>query len=159
MFFRNWYWLYSGQTAAELALEPEIAAMGVRYRAQHPFPGLKHVADFALLDSKLIIEVDGASHEKETQKAKDAAHTLGLHLRGWRVLRCKNEEVVANPKGTLRRLLSITHFPTREALEEEVRKHPLPPARVSKRRVRVPKQHRVSRVGKRGKAAAPQAGR
>lgn len=134
--FKNWYYLYSNQTEAERALEPAVAALGRRYRAQHLFPGLKHVADFALLDDRLIIEVDGKSHSEEGQIAKDFAHTLGLAKIGWRVFRCKNEEAVSDPEGTVAKALAFTHFPTLAELEEAVRQHPVPSGAGSRRRGR-----------------------
>lgn len=118
MFLRNWARLYTTQTPAERALEPAIAALGVPYRAQHPFFGLRHIADFALLDDKLIIEVDGKSHETATQIRKDLKHTLGLMKMGWRVVRCKNEEAVADPEACVRACLErATHLPTQAELE------------------------------------------
>lgn len=118
MLFRNWYYLYANQTAAELALEPAIAALGRRYRAQHLFPKLRHVADFALLDDRLIIEVDGRSHLKPDQIRKDLKHTLALLDLGWRVVRCSNEEAEQDPQGTVLRLLvdDLNHRTTREEL-------------------------------------------
>lgn len=160
MFFRNWYYLYNKQTAAELAIEPAIAALGRRYRAQHPFPGLKHIADFALLDDKIIIEVDGASHQEEGQIRKDITHTLALARQGWRVVRCKNDQAITEPHLTVARLLEqATHPQDLVALEVALARLPVPPPKPAKRRA--PKQGPApvkSGVGARKARAAPKAG-
>lgn len=93
------YWrrMCAEPTAAEAALEPAIAALGERYRHQYPFWGLKYFADFALLDRKLIIEVDGASHDKPAQKEKDLKHSLEALKLGWVVVRTTNELCLKDP--------------------------------------------------------------
>lgn len=97
MMLRWGYRLLMNMTEAEKALETGIVRLGVRYRAQYPFLGLKLFADFALLDDMLIIEVDGASHDKPAQKLKDLDHMIGLKSLGWDVVRVSNEEAMANP--------------------------------------------------------------
>jgi very-short-patch-repair endonuclease len=103
-----WQRLYDDMTPAEVALEPAIAALGERYRSQHPFWGLKHFADFALLDRKLIIEVDGSSHNTPSQKKKDLEHTLALKSLGWEVVRVSNEQAQAVPAETVAWCLRAT---------------------------------------------------
>lgn len=94
------YWrrMCEQPTTAEAALEPAIAALGERYRHQYPFWGLKYFADFALLDRKLIIEVDGASHDKPAQKEKDLKHSLEVLKLGWYIYRCSNEWATKYPE-------------------------------------------------------------
>ncbi len=119
MFLRNWARLYSSPTVAELAIEPAIAGLGKRYRAQHPFFGMWHVADFALIDDRVIIEVDGASHSRPDQITKDLVHTIKLMKLGWRVVRCTNEEAIGHPDVTVSELLGarLSHHPTLAELE------------------------------------------
>lgn len=105
MLLGYWYRLLNNMTAPELALEPAIAALGERYRAQHLFIALRHIADFALLDRKLIIEVDGNSHNTPRQREKDLEHTLALQVLGWTVFRCSNEEAMRAPWETVRAAL------------------------------------------------------
>src|SRR5512139_1707813 len=106
-------------TPAEVALEPAIAALGERYRSQHPFWGLKHFADFALLERKLIIEVDGDSHDKPSQKKKDLEHTIALKSLGWEVVRVSNEQALANPSGTV--AIALLETPqTTEQLQQDL---------------------------------------
>jgi very-short-patch-repair endonuclease len=103
-----WYRLYHNMTPAEKALEPAIAALGERYRSQHPILKYKLFADFALLDRKLIIEVDGDSHDKPSQIKKDLEHTIALKSDGWEVTRVSNEQALANPVGTVVAALTAT---------------------------------------------------
>lgn len=97
-----WRTMCERPTAAEAALEPAIAALGERYRHQYPFWNLKYFADFALLDRKIIIEVDGDSHNTPRQKEKDLLHELAVLELGWRIVRVSNEAALANPSQALK---------------------------------------------------------
>lgn len=101
----RWCRLYEG-TPAELAIEPAIAALGVPYRNQFPgfLYGLRYYLDFVLPTLGLVIEVDDPSHERKTEE--DAERTAAIAREwGWRVVRCKNEEALNDPRGTVQRLL------------------------------------------------------
>lgn len=134
-----WYRLYHNMTAAEKALEPAIAALGERYRSQHPFLKHKLFADFALLDRQLIVEVDGASHDAPRQKQKDLVHMLALRSDGWNVVRVSNERAMADPAGAVSECLRApqTTQPELQArLERLLRDHPdllVPPAKRPRR--------------------------
>lgn len=95
MMLRWGYRLLMNMTPAEIALEPVVASLGERYRCQYPFLKHKLFADFALLDRKLVLEVDGTSHDKPAQKKKDAEHAIALHLDGWSTVRVTNEQALA----------------------------------------------------------------
>jgi putative FMN-dependent luciferase-like monooxygenase len=73
-------------------------ALGVPFRRQHAIP--PYIADFACLDARLIVEVDGGQHGAERDAARDAA----LRYAGWHVLRFWNDEVVRNLDGVLSRI-------------------------------------------------------
>lgn len=100
-FFRNWFYLYLKQTAAESAFEREIAKMGEPYRTQYPFPSLRRVADFALHLRKIVIEIDGASHDTLEQRRKDLVTSIALEEKGWRVIRFQNAEVMGWVEGSI----------------------------------------------------------
>jgi hypothetical protein len=86
------YWAKLNKgTDSEWALEPAIAALGRPYRWQYPFWTIHRFADFALIDDKLVIEVDGDSHLKPEQAAKDVETERLLNSMGWQVVRCRNE--------------------------------------------------------------------
>lgn len=104
-FLERWSKLYTNQTEAEAAIEPAIAKLGIRYRFQHPLWGLRVFPDFVLLDHKVVIEVDDKSHRTSKKRKEDAERTARLKAAGWRVVRCTNEEAIADPHGTLERIL------------------------------------------------------
>lgn len=95
-------------TASELALEAAVCKLGIPYRFQ--FPIWRYVVDFAFPTLKLIVEVDGSSHDTATAKAKDAERTKWLKKQGWRVVRCRNEDAVADPDGTIKKMLKGTKY-------------------------------------------------
>jgi very-short-patch-repair endonuclease len=62
-----------------------------KFRRQHPI-GI-YVVDFACPTARLVIEVDGPSHDNAEQQAFDQQRTEYLEREGWRVMRFKNEDV------------------------------------------------------------------
>lgn len=62
-----------------------------KFRRQHPIG--PWVADFACSAIKLVIEVDGPSHDTPDQQTWDAMKTEYLRAAGWRVMRIKNADV------------------------------------------------------------------
>ena len=70
--------------------------LGAKFRRQHPIGAC--IADFACVEARLVLEVDGATHAPEgVDDERDAA----LRKAGWRVLRFWNNEVMANRDGVL----------------------------------------------------------
>ncbi|MBI1263105.1 MAG: DUF559 domain-containing protein [Alphaproteobacteria bacterium] len=59
---------------------------GLKFRRQHPACGF--IADFACVEARLIIELDGAQHAD--QQAADARRTAVLEADGWQVMRFWN---------------------------------------------------------------------
>ena len=106
-------------TPAECALEPAVAALGEPYRVQHPFWRLGCFADFALLDRRVIIEVDGQSHNGLQAKIKDRLRDLALLRKGWRTVRISNAEAMSDPAGALSRAL-MSHEETIPEVEAEL---------------------------------------
>lgn len=108
-------------TKAEKAVEPSIAALGERYRHQYPFWNHKYFADFALLDRKLIIEVDGDSHDIPEQKEKDLLHELQVLELGWRVVRITNDDALYRPSISVQKAIlaaedDLLWFPDKAAV-------------------------------------------
>jgi very-short-patch-repair endonuclease len=66
-----------------------------------------YVLDFAVLAAKLAIEVDGESHTTDHGLAHDVERTAWLELRGWRVIRFTNAEVLGNLEGVLTTLMAV----------------------------------------------------
>jgi very-short-patch-repair endonuclease len=72
---------------------------GLKFRRQHPIKA--YVADFACIEARLVIEVDGATHSTEAEREHDAIRSRVLAREGWRILRVKNEDVTKNLYQTL----------------------------------------------------------
>ena len=73
---------------------------GFRFRRQVALPG--SIADFASLEARLVIEVDGATHSTDEELARDAARTAALAAQGFAVLRFTNDEVFHDLDGVLK---------------------------------------------------------
>jgi very-short-patch-repair endonuclease len=74
---------------------------GCTFRRQHPIP--PYVADFACVDARVVVEVDGGQH---ADSHRDAARDAFLVQHGWRVLRFWNNDVLANTEGVLLQILA-----------------------------------------------------
>lgn len=68
--------------------------LGVRFRRQRPI--LKYIADFACLELKLIVEVDGYSHQLEEVHLHDVEKENALRSIGYRIIRFSDAEVLTN---------------------------------------------------------------
>ena len=77
---------------------------GLKFRRQFPTCGL--TADFACLECRLIIEVDGESHNRGDQPAYDIARGALLARQGFRVLRIAARDVLGDMDAVLRAILS-----------------------------------------------------
>ena len=91
--------LRRGQTDAEGVLWRQLRARrlaGYRFRRQHPIG--PYVVDFVCLEAKLVIEVDGASHEDQT---RDERRDRDLALRGYRSIRVWNNDVYESLDGVV----------------------------------------------------------
>jgi very-short-patch-repair endonuclease len=59
--------------------------------------------DFACVDARLVVEVDGGQHAEQLDY--DARRTAYLERAGWRVMRFWNSEVLTNRDGVCRAIL------------------------------------------------------
>jgi very-short-patch-repair endonuclease len=70
-----------------------------------------YIVDFACLDAKLIIEVDGGQHVE--QMAYDRCRTSYLESRGYRVLRFWNDKVLHETQSVLEQIESaLSNIPS-----------------------------------------------
>jgi len=72
---------------------------GLGFRRQVPF--LNYIADFACLSAKLIIELDGHSHDFDAQQKSDTTRDAFFASEGFRVLRFTNHDVMSNLEGVV----------------------------------------------------------
>ena len=80
---------------------------GFRFRRQVPIGN--YIADFACLDAKLVIEVDGGQHLE--QRAYDAHWDAELIERGYQVLRFWDNDVLLNIESVLVVILQALERP------------------------------------------------
>ena len=73
---------------------------GLKFRRQFPFADM--TVDFACLERRLVIEVDGEGHSFGDQPRRDAI----LRREGFRVLRIAARDVLNNMDGVLRFILA-----------------------------------------------------
>jgi very-short-patch-repair endonuclease len=90
-------------TKAEAILWSHLKVKGLsghHYRRQHPIGPF--IADFACVNSRLVIEVDGSSHVEQASQDRDATRTAFLESEDWYVHRVWNSDVYQNRDGVLR---------------------------------------------------------
>jgi very-short-patch-repair endonuclease len=70
---------------------------GHRFRRQHPIG--RYIADFACIEQKIVIELDGGQHQEQIDY--DEQRTASLQAQGWHVLRFWNNDILNNLDGVL----------------------------------------------------------
>ena len=79
-----------------------------RFRRQHPIG--PYIADFACIERRLVVELDGGQHQE--QNARDEQRTVFLQTQGWQVLRFWNNGVLNNLDGDLSTIVEhLNHAP------------------------------------------------
>ena len=99
--------LRSEPTPAERKLWSRIRddQLGVNFRRQHAIGN--YITDFCSPKAKLVIEVDGSQHLD--QREYDEARTKFLELRGYKVLRFWNHDVMNHIDGVLNVIWNVLH--------------------------------------------------
>lgn len=82
--------------------------MGMKFRRQFPVAG--YVADFACMEARLLIEIDGKAHDMGERPERDAARDDLLNGLGWQVARYPARDVLADVAGAA---ASIVHLALR----------------------------------------------
>ena len=72
---------------------------GLGFRRQSPMGN--YIADFVAHSCKLVVEVDGESHDFESRLRHDARRYAWFASRGYRVLRFTNDDVLKNLEGVV----------------------------------------------------------
>ena len=62
------------------------------------------LVDFVCFERRLVVEIDGPSHDSEEQKAADAARDAWLSRQGFRILRLPNELVIGSTELAVARI-------------------------------------------------------
>jgi very-short-patch-repair endonuclease len=111
--------LRRNQTTAEQRLWARLRdhqLEGHKFKCQVPRGSF--IVDFACLERKLIVELDGGQHAEPLRNEKDRKRSLWLEGQGYRVLRFWNNEVLENMDGVLLTII--------EALNDSPHPDPLP---------------------------------
>jgi very-short-patch-repair endonuclease len=77
-------------------------ALGARFRRQTPIG--PYIADFAWLSARIVVEVDGATHELKRNLERDARKDAFLRREGFRVFRVNDNQVIANSADAFREI-------------------------------------------------------
>jgi very-short-patch-repair endonuclease len=85
---------------------------GAKFRRQQVIG--RFIADFVCASAKLIVEVDGDTHDAQADRARDEI----LAQQGYRTIRVTNRDAMANMDGVLQFIA--------EALRQAERPHPNP---------------------------------
>jgi very-short-patch-repair endonuclease len=73
------------------------------YKIRRQRPIGPYIVDFACVEHRLVIEVDGSRH---AESLADELRTKWLENRGWRVLRIWNNDISHNREGVLAAILN-----------------------------------------------------
>ncbi|WP_411834658.1 endonuclease domain-containing protein [Pseudoxanthomonas mexicana] len=97
--------LRNNATDAERRLWRELRGRqleGCKFRRQHPFGD--YILDFACLERKVVVELDGGQHADNA--AHDAIRSRALEKAGFTILRFWNNEVFGNIEGVVEVILN-----------------------------------------------------
>ncbi|QYK54073.1 MAG: DUF559 domain-containing protein [Fimbriimonadaceae bacterium] len=72
----------------------KLRELGIRVRRQYAIEN--YIADFACIKARIVIEIDGQSHD-DSRLLHDEERQSILEGLGWRVLRFSNIEALENP--------------------------------------------------------------
>jgi very-short-patch-repair endonuclease len=99
--------LRAEQTSAEAKLWAKLRNRrlnGFKFTRQEPIG--PYIADFCCRAEKLVVEIDGATHSTDEERAHDARRTAFIEAQGHRVLRVHNVETFENMDGVLETILA-----------------------------------------------------
>jgi very-short-patch-repair endonuclease len=82
---------------------------GLKFRRQFPIGQI--TADFACLDRRLIIEVDGEAHNLGDQPSRDAIRDALLKRAGFRIMRIAARDVLDDVDAVLRFIIATCSEP------------------------------------------------
>ena len=74
---------------------------GFRFRRQYPIAG--HIADFACVDARLVIELDGGQHLGHVREDEERSKRIGCN--GYRIIRFWNDDILLRTDDVLEEIL------------------------------------------------------
>ena len=78
---------------------------GLKFRRQHVIG--RYVADFCCVEAKLVLEIDGKTHEEADRIVYDRIRDEELSLRGFNVLRIKYSELCESPHTVFQKVSAL----------------------------------------------------
>lgn len=93
---------HANRTKWEWKLDEAMKAEAMKFIPQHPCG--PYWLDFAFVEQKLAIEIDGSVHGTEKQQKHDERRTKVLSSMGWEVIRFSNSQVQNNLDEVLKRI-------------------------------------------------------
>jgi very-short-patch-repair endonuclease len=106
------------KTLGEKAMQAYLRSFrpfGARFRRETPIG--PYIVDFAWLSARIVVEIDGASHDLPERSEHDAEKNRFLKARGFQVFRVRDLDAIANFKSA--------YAPIEEAVRPLLR-HPSP---------------------------------
>ena len=76
--------------------------LGLHFRRQHIIGN--YIVDFSCPTKKIAIEIDGGYHDQPKQKEYDEKRSEWLISKGWKIIRFKNEEIIANTENVISKI-------------------------------------------------------
>ena len=105
--------LRQNMTDAEASLWHHLrnrALMGCKFRRQHPVG--PYIVDFACIERKLVVELDGGQH---VDNPADAVRTRWIEASGYRVLRFWNNDALVQQQVVLAVIFEALGVPLQQA--------------------------------------------
>ncbi len=78
---------------------------GRKFRRQHSIG--PYIVDFYCPSARLVLELDGATHDDAGAQARDARRDLYLESLGLRVMRVRSSHVIKNTEGVLAHVAQV----------------------------------------------------
>jgi very-short-patch-repair endonuclease len=102
-------------TLPEVLLWEHLRAnkIGAKFRRQHPIGA--YVADFYCASSKLVIEIDGETHDRGDRPQRDEARDTMMQGAGYQVLRVAAVDVLRNMDSVLQTICAAVDCPLHRA--------------------------------------------
>lgn len=91
--------------------------VGKDFVRQHPILEIR-VVDFCFLNERVVIEIDGYSHNNKRQRNKDSKTDSFLRSNGWDVLRIKDNDLFGEKGSFWKNIIKEVISEKREAYNE-----------------------------------------
>ena len=82
-------------TAAETAMWRILRDRGIGAKFRRQCPVGPYVADFACVAARVVVEIDGRSHDGPERRQRDRERDAWFAAQGWRVVRFDDDGVLA----------------------------------------------------------------